>query len=296
MRFLTFAILLTLAAFSVSLAVEPLKVVASTTDLAEIAREVGGSHVTVEALCRADQDPHDFEILPSQVMLVQHADVYLKVGLALDLWADKLLESAGNAKLNVVDCSRGIDVIGAHEQHEGNSPHPLGNPHYWLGPTNLPLIAANIRDALTKADDSHGDLFWQRAVTFKARIDSALARWKSNLAPCGGWALVSSHPSWDYFARDFGLGLAGTVSRIPDAEPSPLELASLEQTIRKHGKVIFMREPFTSDRFPNVLSRDTGIPVLLAPSSAGALPQTQDLWTLFDYLTSQLATQCQTTR
>ncbi|HEY3295816.1 MAG TPA: metal ABC transporter substrate-binding protein [bacterium] len=293
MRILTIITLLILAVGSLSFAAEPLKIVASTTDLAAVAREVGGARVTVEALCRGDQDPHDFEILPSQVMQVQQADIYLKVGLALDPWADKLIQSAGNTRLRVVDCSHGIDVIGKAEHHSENSPHPLGNPHYWLGPSNLITVAETIRDAFKDADSSYQDVYGQRGYTFRNKMESAISRWKTTLAPCSGMGLVSSHPSWDYFARDFGLEIVGTVSRVPDAEPSPVELATLEQTIRTRSRVVFLREPFTSDRFPNVLARDTGISVLTVPSSVGALPQVTDLWSQFDYLTTQLALHCQ---
>jgi zinc/manganese transport system substrate-binding protein len=274
-------------------ALAQLSVVASTPDLAAVAREVGGDLVRVEALCRGDQDPHDFEVLPSQVMQVQRADVYLKAGLALDLWADKLISSAGNGRLQVSDCSRGIAVIGAGVQ---DGPHPLGNPHYWLGPSNDTIVARTVERALQQADPSHAGEYAQKANYFVGRLDSALTHWRGVLAPCSGWGIVSSHPSWDYFARDFGLEIVGTVSRVPDAEPSPLELATLESAIRGRGKAVFLREPFTSARFPDVLARDTRIPVLDAPSSVGASAQAPDLWSQFEFLTAQIAMQCQTSR
>ena len=271
----------------------PLNVAASTTDVAAVAREVGGDLVSVQYLCRGDQDPHDFEVLPSQVMVVQSANVYLKAGLALDLWSDKLIQSAGNANLIVADCSKGIAVIGA-ATHEG--PHPLGNPHYWLGPANDSIVAANIRDAFSLADPSHSGRYAENCSVFIMRLDSAITRWRATLAPCSGWGIACSHPSWDYFARDFGMELVGSVSRIPDAEPSPVDLATLEAKIRSRGRVIFLREPFTSDRYSSVLHKDTGIPVLLAPSSVGAVPEAPTLWTFFDYLTAEIAGQCQPSR
>src|SRR5512139_3234624 len=66
-------------------------VIASTSDLAAIAKEIGGDHITVESLCRPNQDPHSFEILPQHVIAVQTADLYLRVGAGLDFWSDELL-------------------------------------------------------------------------------------------------------------------------------------------------------------------------------------------------------------
>ncbi|RPH93540.1 zinc ABC transporter substrate-binding protein [candidate division KSB1 bacterium] len=277
----------------------PLRVVTSTNDLASIAKEVGGDLVQVEAICRADQDPHAFEILPGQVVLVQQASVYLKVGAALDFWADDLIASAGNSRLAITDCSRGIEIIGAEEHHDHvhhghvhHDPHPAGNPHYWLGPTNLPRIAINIRDALKAADAENANTYAERCSIFVARVDSAYAHWKDIAGACRGTAIVSTHSSWDYFTRDFGLTVAGIINPIPDVEPSPVALAQLEQAIRAKNARVFFKEPFASDRIPAVLTRDTGIRIMTAPSTVGGIKDTEDIWSLFDYLTRELARNC----
>jgi len=271
-------------------AAAPLHVVTSTTDLAAVAREIGGDRVSIESLCRGDQDPHAFEILPSQAALVRQADVYLKVGLALDVWADKLLTSAASSQVIVVDCSRGINVLGGEEGQD--SPHPQGNPHYWLGPTNLPRMAANIRDGFMRADSAHAADYQARYETFATRADSAFQTWKKTLSACRGVGLVSTHSSWDYFARDFGLTIIGVVHRIPDIEPSPADFARLESSIRKHGRAIFLKEPFVPDRIPTVLAHDTGLRVVAAASSVGAANETQDVWSFFDHLVHDLAAAC----
>ncbi len=272
---------------------EPVKVVASTTDLAAVAREVGGEWVTVTALCRADQDPHGFEILPAQLAEVKQADLFLKVGAGLDIWADRVTASAGSDGLVVVSCDQGVPLIhDAGRTHDDHDAHPRGNPHYWLGPTNLKIVAATIRDGLIRVNPAHADAYEHNTEWFAARIDSALNIWQARLTACADAALVSAHPSWDYFARDFHLVIAGTVNPAPGAEPSPLDLAKLEAKIRGYRIAIFLREPFTSERMPAVLAKDTGIRVMLAPPSVGATPATTDVWSLFDYLTMELSRQC----
>jgi len=279
--------------FMASVRAEPLRVVASTSDLAAVARELVEPSVRMDVICRPDQDPHSFDILPRQVMLVKQADVYLKVGVALDPWADDLIRAAENPRLVVVDCSRNIEIIGATAEDEAEEhTHPAGNPHYWLGPANLARMAENIRDGLLRADSAEADGLTASYETFAARADSALAHWRETLAPCRGVGIVTAHAGWDYFARDFGLRVAGVVSHVPDAEPSPAHLAQLEEIIRAGGAGVFLREPFTSDRIPRVLARDTGIQVMTAPPSVGAIPQSTDVWSHFDYLARELAARC----
>ena len=107
-------------------------VVTSTTDLADIVKQVGGDRVMVTSIARGNQDPHYVEILPSYMMKVRKADIYFMVGLELDLWAQYIIDGSRNRKLKVVDCSVEINKmevqIGKVDASMGDL-HRFGNPH-----------------------------------------------------------------------------------------------------------------------------------------------------------------------
>jgi len=130
-------------------------VVTSTTDLADIVKQVGGDRVMVTSIARGNQDPHYVEILPSYMMKVRKADIYFMVGLELDLWAQYIIDGSRNRKLEVVDCSVEINKmevpIGKVDASMGDL-HRFGNPHYWLDPENGKLIARMITRALSAFD------------------------------------------------------------------------------------------------------------------------------------------------
>src|SRR5688500_18297305 len=111
------------------------QVAASLPDLASTAASVGGNRVEVFAIAKASANPHSVEVLPSYMIKVARARVYLKVGLWLDGWADAVIDGSRNKGLLVADCSAGIPVL---EKPEGKvdashgDVHPHGNPHYWL--------------------------------------------------------------------------------------------------------------------------------------------------------------------
>lgn len=273
----------------------PLRVVASTPDMAAVAGEIGGTRVQVDALCGADQDPHAFELLPRHALAVQAAQVYLKVGAGLDPWADKLIQAAGNPHMLVADCAKDIALVQAaacDHEHEHEPQHHAGNPHYWLGPANLPQIAATICAALQAADSAHTAEYAAGRTAFTLKLDSAYAQWKTILEPCRGRALASTHSSWDYFARDFELRIIGTISDIPDSEPSPRSFAELLAGIRNANARVLLCEPFAATRIPELLARETGIQILIAPTSVGAIPEAADLWSQFHYLASEIARRC----
>jgi len=88
-----------------------LKIVTSTTDLADIASTIGGDHVSVSSIARGNQDPHYVEVLPSYMIKVKRADIYFMVGMELDLWAQQIIDGSRNRKLEVVDCSTVIKPL-----------------------------------------------------------------------------------------------------------------------------------------------------------------------------------------
>ena len=270
-----------------------LQVVASTSDLGAIAQEIGGRHISVETLCSANQDPHSFEIVPRMVLAVRRADLYLKVGAGLDYWTDDLLKAAGNGRLRVVDCSRGITLI--HQEKgvkHGHGEHEAGNPHYWLGPVNIPVMAKNIAEGLEQADSNHAAEYEPSLARFVQRFDSAFATWKATMLNCHGAKIITYHRSWDYFTRDFEMEIVGTVEPHPGAEPSPETVALLEDTIRREHVGLLLVEPFESDRLARLLARDTGISVVTLPPSVGGSAAGQKVFSWFDFLTREISLHC----
>jgi zinc/manganese transport system substrate-binding protein len=85
------------------------KIVTSTTDLADIVKSIGGDLVTVNSIAKGNQDPHYVEILPSYMIKVRKADIYFMVGMELDLWAQQIIDGSRNHKVLIVDCSAQIN-------------------------------------------------------------------------------------------------------------------------------------------------------------------------------------------
>ena len=111
---------LSLSVFALGLFARPahanINVIATDTTLAFIAREVGGNRVTVESLSRGTDDPHHVEPRPSMVVKLAHAQVFARIGMDLDGWADGLLDKAGNAAIykggkGYADCSANLRVL-----------------------------------------------------------------------------------------------------------------------------------------------------------------------------------------
>lgn len=253
-----------------------LRVAASTTDLASIAASVGGNAVEAFAIARPGSDAHRVEALPSYMIKVARAQVYLEVGLGLDSWATPIIEGSRNGRLVIVDCSAGVDALekpaGKVDASMGDV-HPAGNPHYWLDPRNGAIAARNIAEGLAKADPAGAAGYRARAEAF-AR--DAQAAWEAGRAVAGrlpSKTLFTYHRSWSYLAAAFGLEVAATVEPVPGIPPTARHLAALVQAAKTRGVRVLLQEPYFSADAGRFLAREAGVRVVSAsPACADEQP------------------------
>lgn len=253
-----------------------LRVVASTNDLASIAAAVGGDLIEVSALARSGSDPHHVEVLPSHMVRVARADLYLQVGLGLDAWATSVIDGSHNGKLTVVDCSAGIAVLekpaGKVDASMGDV-HPAGNPHYWLDPRNGALVARTIASSLGKLDPAHAADYDARAATFATAAHDLHTRGAARIAALSDRAVITYHRSWTYFADAFGLEVVQTIEPIPGIPPTARHLQALVELIRARRIGVVLEEPYFSEEGGEFLHRETGIRIVqLSASCDGVAP------------------------
>jgi len=147
-----------------------LRVTATIETLADVARQVGGDRVEVEALSRGTQDPHFVPAKPSLVLALNKADVLVQVGLDLEIgWLPPLVQQSRNARIQVgqpgnVDCSAAIEVrdvpnVPADKIRALGDVHPLGNPHYWIPPDNALAVARLLASRFTALDAAGGGIY-----------------------------------------------------------------------------------------------------------------------------------------
>ena len=280
-----------------ALAAGKLQIVTTTTDLAAIARDIGGERVEVLALAAGFQDPHFVDAKPSYLLKLQKADLFVAVGLELEIgWAPQLLENARNAKIlaggtGFVDASEGIrrlNVPTSADRSAGDI-HPHGNPHYWLDPANGHRIAANIARGLERVDAAGAADYRKALAAFDARLDAALARWANEGAALKGLPVVAYHDSWPYFAERFGLRITGFAEPKPGIPPSGRYIAELAEAMKRDGVAIILMSTFYDQKTANLLAKLSGAKVVTLANSVEGLPEAKDYVGLFDVNVARLA-------
>lgn len=297
-RIVTLGLLVATGVLPVRPAEAQLRVVTSTTDLADIARQVGGSRIVVRSIGQGYQDPHFIEAKPSFVLDLAKADVWAFVGLDLEIgWMPLLIDGARNPKIRLggsgyVDVSKVIPVIdiptGNVDRSMGDI-HVLGNPHYWLDPANGRRIAWLLRDKFTQLDPTGATIYTANAKAFEDRLGAAEHAWAADLAKIKGKPVVAWHTSWRYFAEFTGMNIVGFMEPKPGVPPSPSHLAGLIQTIKRTGAKVIVMEPFYDRKTADFVASRAGAKVLVLPPSVGGKKGIDDYITLLKHNVTDLA-------
>ncbi len=293
---LCFAAILALALNTPAFA--DLKVAASLSDLASVAESVGGKHVSVISLCKGYEDPHFVPAKPSLMKAIQNADVFVSVGLELDGgWLPLVIPGSRNPKIQVgapgfVDASEGVPVlekpVGTVSRAEGDI-HPLGNPHYYMDPKNLEVVAGHLARVFSDLDPSNAADYQANAKAFDGKIESALKGWEKELKPYAGSSIVTFHKNFVYFADRFHLKLFGTVEPKPGIPPNPRYLAETAAAMKKAGVKVVVYQPYYDADASRELAAKAGGTAVEVPTEVGGVPQAKDVLSKFDFIGSALA-------
>ena len=239
-------------------------------------RAVAGACAEVRALIPPQIGPHDFQARPSDLAALRRARVLVKNGLGIEVFLDRLLASADQTPLRVIDSSAGIETIATGEQedkdrhgHEGRHgpdqaqdghQHGPQNPHIWLDPLRAVQQVETIRDGLIAADPKCARDYRrnaQQAVATLRRLDREIS---SDLKAYRGKTFVAFHDFAPYFAQRYGLRAEFLVD-VPQLNPSPADMQRVAGIVRRSQLKALLSEPQGNEGSFNALARDLGIRV-----------------------------------
>jgi len=275
-----------------SRAADKISVVATTEDLASLAREVGGDKVSVDAIARGYQDPHYVEAKPSFLLKLRRADLLLAVGLQLEIgWLQPLVTQCGNPKiqpgapryLEASQFAEILEVATAPVSRAMGDVHPLGNPHFWLDPANGQRVARGLADKFKQMLPGDAAYFEERVASFSQRLAEAEKRWDAAMAPYRGRKVVTYHRSWPNLAQRFGLDVVNYVEPRAGIPPSPGHLVDLIASMKRENVKIILVEPYFDLKTPQSVAAQTGAQVVVLLPSVGGEKEVTDYFKLFDY-------------
>lgn len=159
---------------------EKAKVVTTLAYLGDVVREVGGDHVTVDVLAPVGQDPHFIVPTPARAVVLSSADALIENGIQLELWSERVIDLARNQDIRPGGTGHTYAAVGIrplqvpkNQSRASGDVHVGGNPHVWLDPMNLKVIAKNVEETLSRVRPAHSQSFAANRAAFEAKLDEA---------------------------------------------------------------------------------------------------------------------------
>ena len=274
-----------------------LRVVATTPDLASVAREIGGDRVNVVALAKPTEDAHFVDAKPSFIVTLNRADALIEGGAELELgWLPPLLENSRNSKIAAgapgrIVASEGIrllEIPTSFDRSKGDI-HSLGNPHFMIDPAAAKVVARNIATHFAALDPRNAATYNANLARFNSRIDAKLADWQKQLVPYRGAKIVTYHRDFIYFAQRFGLSIVDELEPKPGIAPSPAHLAQVIGEMKRNNVKLILVQPFQNRKTAETVARQTGAAVVDAPQQPGAANNTSSYFDNMDNLVRAIA-------
>jgi ABC-type Zn uptake system ZnuABC Zn-binding protein ZnuA len=257
-----------------------LRVVATTPDVADMARQIGGDRIEVTTIAGGTQDPHKVPVKPSFVTKLNRADALIVQGLGLEhAFLPALLEVARNPHIApgapaYIDSSlyvEPLEVPSSSDRSQGEL-HPLGNPHFNMDPVQGKQMARAIAEGLERVDPEGATTYRDGLVRFTALLDERIPQWLQLAAPLRGLKAVSYHQDLIYFAHRFGLELAGTIETKPGVPATPGHLEELIAGMKRDGVRLVIREVAYEMPLAETVAAKTGARVATVATLTGGLP------------------------
>jgi len=281
-RLVSLPVALMLALFGAEPGLAALRVVASLPDVADMARQIGGTRIEVTTIAEGGQDPHKVPVKPSFVTKLNRADALVVQGLGLEhAYLPALLEVARNSNIlpgapGYIDASlyiHPLEIPDSQSRTQGEL-HPLGNPHFNMDPTQGKLMARAIAEGLERVDPEGAETYRAGLASYEKLLDEKIVEWDKLAAPLRGLKAVSYHPDLIYLAQHYGIDLVGTIETKPGVPATPGHLEELVAQMKREKVTLVIREIAYELPLAQQVAEQTGARVATVSSLTGGLPGT----------------------
>ncbi|MDN5726112.1 MAG: metal ABC transporter substrate-binding protein [Propionibacteriales bacterium] len=253
---------------------DQVSIVAAFYPLQFVSERIAGPHGQVTTLTQPGTEPHDLELTPQQIGSMGDADlvVYEK---SFQAAVDTAVEQSGQTRVvdvaSVVplqplpgtggehaDHDHGGEDHGGEDQHAEHD-HGELDPHVWLDPANMIIIAEEVTAKLTEADPDHATDYQTNLAALRTELEALDGEFHTGLESCQRKEFVVSHAAFGYLARSYGLTQIGISGLSPDNEPSPARIAAVHDEIAQHDVTTIFYETLVSPDVANSIAGDLGL-------------------------------------
>ena len=237
-------------------------VVATSTIIADLTEEVGGDEIQIQGILKPGTDPHVYEPVPADSLALERAKLILYNGYNLEPGLIKLMNAAGlkSRKVAVGEVAKPLQLDKKGEK--------VPDPHVWGDVENVILMVGAIRDALIELSPEDKEKFTQNAAQLTSelkQVDSWIAQ-EIKTIPADKRKLVTTHDAFQYYARAYGIPVAGTLIGISTEEqPSAQTVQRLVESVKATGVPAIFAETTINPALIKTVAQEAGVKLASSP-------------------------------
>ncbi|HEV2073889.1 MAG TPA: zinc ABC transporter substrate-binding protein [Thermomicrobiales bacterium] len=247
---------------------DPIKVVASSSILADWVSNVTGDSADVTSIVPAGGDAHTFDPDPATVASIADADIIFAIGSGFEPWLADMIEASGT-EAAYVEVTRDMTLLGADHEDEENHDEDEGDPHIWGDVSNAISSVELIGTALAEVDPDNADTYRANAEAYIEQLkelDGAIREQVATI-PEANRKLVTSHDTFAYYAKAYGFDIIGTAlgsSSSESGDPSAKEITTLVEDIQEADVPAIFAENVVNPSLMQSIADEAGVE--LAPT------------------------------
>lgn len=233
-----------------------LKVVCTTTMIADLAQRLVGDRADVHGIMRTGEDPHVYEVRPRDVQLIASADLLLMNGLHLEATLGHVVKNNTAKGAKVVRLAETPRILPFESEQTRGAP----DPHCWFSVPYFRIYAERARDALVEVDPKNADVYRKNAETYLVELDE-LHKWTAEQiasVPRERRAMVTSHDAFQYFGRTYFIDVFAVIGISTEQQPKPRDIARLEKIVRDRNVRAVFIETSVSQTLNNLVRKIAG--------------------------------------
>ena len=229
-----------------------LMVTVSIYPLEQFTKMIGGDKVDIKTLVGPGQEPHDFELKPTQLKDLTNSTLFICNGLGMETWLNDVKGQIDNSKTTTIDASKGVKVIKDGDKTD---------PHVWLSLKEATVQADNIKNALIEKDPSNKQYYEKNYEKLKKEFSDLNNEYKPKFEKLKNKDFVTGHAAFGYLCREFGLTQKSISDLFADGEPTPKKLEELAAYCKKNKIKTVFSESLASPKASETLAREAGAKV-----------------------------------
>ena len=259
----------------------------------DFARQIAGDRAEVVLLLSPGVESHDFEPTPSDIILINKADLFIYTGDEMEPWVAGILDSLNNPGLKVLDVSEGVELICEEENHEHNHVHDdeeadhddenivfgeseheghdhthTADPHIWTSPVNAMKMVENVTSSLVELDKENESYYEERKNGYLAELKDIDSQFREIVHNAESHTIYfGGRFAMSYFAHEYGLNyVAAFDSCQAESEPGARLIVKIIEKMREDGVSYVFYEEMTDPKAAKIISEEIGGEILLLHS------------------------------